>query len=266
MMPPAAQSAVAGLFDQWARTGRGERMARGHWPMVVQILSRMGLNPGMTALDVGCGNGYAVRAMAERVRLVADSSGSLDTATLDKAQVIGIDMAPDMVELAQQHPANAGLPVRYQVAVADALPFEAETFDRILSVEALYYMPDPLAALKAWTRALKPGGSLWVMVDFYQENPYSAGWDTLMGLSMHYLSERTYRELFEKAGLTAVSSDRLLNLMPMDLDEVTQFQPGWGYESINDVRRFRTEVGSLLITGKKSSLDIPDDLDEAPAP
>lgn len=216
-------------------------MARGHWPMVAQILTRMQLQPGMRVLDVGCGNGYAVRAMAERIGL--------------QGEAVGVDVSPVMIAQAQEdvrNPAN----VQFQVSAADALPFADECFDRVLSVEAIYYLPDPQQALKEWVRVLKPGGSLWVMADFYRENPYSASWADLIDLPMRYYGERQYREMLEKAGLTAVSSERLLNPMPLDLDFITSFQPGWGYETVDDVRRFRTEVGSLLVCGKKSALDI----------
>jgi SAM-dependent methyltransferase len=232
------------LFDSWAQAGRGESMARGHWPVVAQILTRMALKSGMRCLDVGCGNGYAVRAMAERVG--------------PEGLAVGVDVSPEMIRSAEgraENPSN----VRFQLSSADRLPFEDEAFDRLLSVEVLYYLPDPVAALKEWNRVLKPGGSLWIMSDFYLENPYSACWDDLIDLPMHYLSEARYRELLEKAGLTAVFSDRVLNPMPLDLDDIARFKPGWGYETINDVRRFRTEIGSLLVSGKKSSLDIEDE-------
>ena len=211
--------------------------------MAAQILTRMALQPGMRCLDVGCGNGYAVRAMAERV-------GPDGSAT-------GVDVSPAMIQQAvayEENPLNA----TYQVAPAERLPFADDTFDRLLSVEALYYLPDPLIALREWSRVLKPGGSIWIMSDFYTENPYSACWDDLIDLPMHYLSEARYRELLAKAGFTAIFSDRLFNPMPLDMDFITQFKPGWGYQDINDVRRFRTEIGSLLVSGKKSSLDIED--------
>lgn len=234
---------AAELFDSWAQAGRGESMARGHWPMVAQMLTRMELKPGMQCLDVGCGNGYAVRAMAERVA--------------PGGQVTGVDVSPEMIRHAQEDSDLAGN-MRFRVSSADALPFADETFDRVLSVEVIYYLPDPVAALKEWSRVLKPGGSLWIMSDFYVENPYSATWDELIDIPMHYYSESRYRETLEKAGFTAVFSDRLLNPMPLDMDYIARFKPGWGYETLNDVRRFRTEIGSLLVSGKKSSLDIED--------
>lgn len=221
------------LFDRWAEAGRGDAMARGHWPMVSQILDRMGLGSGMHCLDVGCGNGYAVRAMAARVG--------------GDGFVMGVDVSPAMVaeaERADLNPAN----VRFKVAPAEALPFTDSHFDRVLSVEAIYYLGDPLRALQEWRRVLKPGGSAWIMVDFYEENPYSRIWDDLIELPMHYYSEAQYRDLLTRAGFVKVFSDRVFNPEPVD---AANFKPGWGYDTVEDVRHFRTRIGSLLVSGEK---------------
>jgi SAM-dependent methyltransferase len=217
-------------------------MAKGHWPMVCQIIDRMDLKPGMRCLDVGCGNGYAVRAIAERVA--------------PDGTVAGVDVAPQMIEKANKHPENPAN-VQFEVSSADHLPFAPESLDRLLSVEAIYYMPNALAALKEWYRVLQPGGSVWIMVDYYRENPYCHTWGDLIEIPMQLYSERQYRELLEQAGFTAVFSDRLYNPAPLDEAYIANFKPGWGYNSLDDVRNFRTKVGSLLLSGKKSSLDIP---------
>jgi ubiquinone/menaquinone biosynthesis C-methylase UbiE len=236
---------AAELFDAWAQAGKGESMAKGHWPMVSQIIQRMELKPGLDCLDVGCGNGYAVRAMAQRI--------------FPGGRAEGVDVSPAMVVEAEQHPDNPPQ-VRFEVSPADNLPFECDHWNRVLSVEAVYYMPNPLAALKEWYRVLRPGGSVWVMVDFFKENPYCHVWSELMDIPMKLYSEREYRELLEFAGFTAVSSSRLFNPVPLDEDYISNFKPGWGYNRIEDVANFRTKVGSLLLTGKKSSLDIPNSL------
>jgi ubiquinone/menaquinone biosynthesis C-methylase UbiE len=236
--------AASRWFDNWAEIGRGDSMAEGHWPMVSQIVQKMALTPGLHCVDVGCGNGYAVRAMAKAVT----PSGA----------VLGVDVAPKMIEDAQNHPDNPDK-VDYKVAVATELPVATDSQDRILSVESLYYMPDPMAALKEWHRALRSGGSLWIMVDFYKENPYSHSWPDLMDMPLKLYSEKEYRQLLEKAGFTAVVSERLHNREPLTSDYVAKFQPGWGYRGIQDVTTFRSDIGSLLVCGKKSSLDIPFD-------
>jgi ubiquinone/menaquinone biosynthesis C-methylase UbiE len=91
---------AAELFDTWAKAGKGESMAKGHWPMVSQIIDRMNLQPGLQCLDVGCGNGYAVRAIAQRV--------------FPGGQAVGVDVSPGMIQQAQQHPDNPPQ-VRFEV-------------------------------------------------------------------------------------------------------------------------------------------------------
>jgi ubiquinone/menaquinone biosynthesis C-methylase UbiE len=121
-------------------------------------------------------------------------------------------------------------------------------------------MSNPLAALKEWYRVLRPSGSVWIMVDFFRENPYCHTWSKLIDLPMQLYSMREYRELLERAGFTAVTSTQLFNTAPLDEEYKANFKPGWGYERLEDVVDFRTRVGSLLLTGKKSSLDIPNGL------
>jgi ubiquinone/menaquinone biosynthesis C-methylase UbiE len=233
--------AASRWFDDWAQAGRSESMATGHWPMVSQILPKMDLKLGLHCLDVGCGNGYAVRAMAEKV----GSDGS----------AIGLDASPKMIEEAQAHLDNPNQ-ARFLVSPADKIDLESESIDRLISIEALYYFPDPLAALREWNRLMAPGGSIWVMVDFYKENPYSHTWPQLVDVPMKLYSEKELRQLLEQAGFTAVISERLHNENPLSAEEQKRFQPGWGYRGVEDVLRFRNDIGSLLVCGKKSALDI----------
>lgn len=216
------------LFDDWGQTGRGDRMAEGHWPRVSQFIDGMAITPGITCLDVGCGNGYAVREMARR--------------TGETGRVIGVDVSPVMVALAKEQTNQPN--VTLMTAEADRLPLPDGEVDRLLSVEMLYYAPDMAAVANEWRRVVKPDGSAWVMVDYYVENPYSECWGGLLGIPVHYQSETEYQALFEDAGFQNVQTRRIFDPRPVD---ESNFEPGWGYETPDDVRRFRTEIGSLLI-------------------
>jgi trans-aconitate methyltransferase len=94
------------------------------------------LNPSANEriLDLGCGDGFLTRQIAE--------SG---------ATVVGVDSSPEMIAVAQQH----GVDARH--ADGQALPFEAE-FDAVFSNAALHWMHDQDAVLRGVYRALKPGG------------------------------------------------------------------------------------------------------------
>ena len=224
---------VVQTFDDWAQSGRADAMADGHWSRTEQIIERMNLQPDMTMLDVGCGNGYAVRAMLDKIG--------------KQGYGVGIDVSSGMVtkaaELSKDYP-NAS----FIEASAEGLPFEGHTFDHILSVEVIYYaqvMDDFLAEMR---RVLKPGGRLWVMVDYYREHTFSRVWGDLLGFPVHYLSEENYRQRFNKTDFQNVKTERLFDPRPVDAET---FKPGWGYETIDDVVTFRTKMGSLLVYGEK---------------
>ncbi len=212
-------------------------MAKGHWPMTRQILERMNLRSGLRCLDIGCGNGYAVRETARRV--------------MPDGAACGIDVAPLMIREALAHPENPPN-VDFLVSAAECLPFEPDSLDRLLSVEAIYYMADPLTALQEWHRVASAGASVWLMVDFYQENPYSHCWADWMEISMHLYAQQEYIALLQKAGFQEVQADRLFNPNPLTAAEQASFKPGWGYETLADVVDFRTNVGSLLVWGRKA--------------
>ena len=54
------------LFDEWARSGRAESMETGHARNVTRFLGSISFGSRFTFLDVGCGNGWTVRMMAEK--------------------------------------------------------------------------------------------------------------------------------------------------------------------------------------------------------
>jgi trans-aconitate methyltransferase len=85
-------------------------------------------------LDLGCGDGFLTRRIAE--------SG---------ATVIGVDSSPEMIAAAKEQ----GVDARY--ADGEALPFDHE-FDAVFSNAAIHWMNDQDAVLNGVYRALKPGG------------------------------------------------------------------------------------------------------------
>lgn len=98
---------------------------------------------GEKLVDVGCGPGFYVKELLERV----GPSGS----------VVGIDTAPAMLAIAAKRAAG-DTNVSFHQADATCLPVGDNEFDAALSVQALEYVPDVEAATAEIYRVLRPGG------------------------------------------------------------------------------------------------------------
>jgi ubiquinone/menaquinone biosynthesis C-methylase UbiE len=159
-----------------------------------KILELARLVPGERVLDVGCGPGRLAILAARTVGPAGEACG--------------VDPSPEMVELARQNAARAGVRARFEVGVIEALPYPDDHVDVVLSVLMMHHLPDDLKprGLREVRRVLKPGGRLLV-VDF-GATPRGAVDHCLCVLRLrvgHDHAERL-RELAREAGLTAVET------------------------------------------------------------
>ena len=99
-------------------------------------------------LDLGCGTGYLVRALAGHYP--------------DAEQLVGIDAAPEMVRAASATTHDDRL--TFAVGVAEQIGHPDETFDLIVSTTSFDHWSDQRAGLIECARVLRPGGRL-VLVD-----------------------------------------------------------------------------------------------------
>ncbi|MBN8888608.1 MAG: bifunctional 2-polyprenyl-6-hydroxyphenol methylase/3-demethylubiquinol 3-O-methyltransferase UbiG [Rudaea sp.] len=142
-----------------AETGKFDKLAAGWWDPEGESRPLHDLNPvrlnyvaeraalkGARALDVGCGGGILSEALA--------ASG---------AQVVGIDLAPRVLDVARLHLHESNLQVDYREvsveALAQASPGE---FDVVTCMEMLEHVPDPGSVIAACAALLKPGGRLFL--------------------------------------------------------------------------------------------------------
>jgi SAM-dependent methyltransferase len=163
---------------------------------------RLGVRPGDTLLDLGCGFGRHAFAAARRgAEVVALDAGS--------EEVAGVrDTFGAMVDAGELDGESA----RAAAVQGDALrlPFPDGAFDRVIASEVLEHIPDDVAAMTELARVLRPGGTMavtvprcgpelvnWVLSDAYHDVP---------GGHVRIYRRSTLRTRLSSAGLVTVGS------------------------------------------------------------
>ncbi len=224
-----SQKKVVQTFDQWADTGRDAEMEDGHGDVVRQVIQSLEIRPGERILDLGCGNGWATRLLAQA------NAG---------VQAIGVDASAKMVARAEAlH--SLTIRARYEVGSFEALDFKDLSFDRVFSMEAFYYAADLERAIAEAFRVLKPGGKAEVMLDFYEESPASEAWARVMGLELHRLGEAGWRKAFEGAGFHRVATERVRDSRPPVSSPCNECEP------TTAAKEALREAGTLWIHAEK---------------
>jgi SAM-dependent methyltransferase len=137
----------AALPSGWFGRLLGAIWPREHGRLNAEVLDALELRPGQRVLEVGSGTGHALREAARRVA---------------PGRVLGVDISPLMVDLARclNHAAVASAQVEIRSADIGVLDLRGATFDRIFSVNCIYFWRDAEAVLTKLGSALEPGGKL----------------------------------------------------------------------------------------------------------
>ena len=217
-------------FDSWATSGRDKGMEDRHWHTAKHALARMPVEAGDTVVDLGCGSGYALRALRE---------------TADIGQGVGLDGAPEMARNAASYTDDDQ--VEFLVGDFDSLPFATNSVDHAFSMEAFYYAPDPLHTLEELHRVLRPGGTFFCAVNYYEENEASHAWQDGISIEMTRWDRQQYREAFREAELYVAEQDNIAD-QEIEIPPAEAF-PTDDWETREAmVDRYRT-WGTLLTVG-----------------
>jgi len=223
---------IANTFDQWAASGKADGLQEEHGDVVAQVIPRLSIRPGMLILDLGCGTGWATRKLA---------------AAAPGARAIGLDLSPAMIARAEaSHDLTSR--ARYEVGRFEALDYPDGRFDRVFSMEALYYAVDLDAALREMHRVLKPNGLAHAIVDCYAEAPTTETWAAKVGLDLHRLPAAEWERRFEQAGFLEVASERVID--SRGVGDAAGFRPD-PHDRDWAARVARHAAGSLWIRGRK---------------
>jgi ubiquinone/menaquinone biosynthesis C-methylase UbiE len=164
----------------------------------------LGLVPGASVLEVGCGPATDTLALAALVG--------------PEGSVVGVDFDPEMVALAdaRTRESNLGATVTHQVADAMALPFPDDTFDACRSERVFQHLPDPAGALTEMIRVTRPGGRIVVFdTDHSSRTLDSPERDIWRRLTLYHCehqitspwsAQQLYR-MFREAGLGNVTAE-----------------------------------------------------------
>jgi SAM-dependent methyltransferase len=108
-----------------------------------QLAEAVDLRAGERVLDVAAGNGNATLAAARRF-----------------AHVTSTDYVAALLDKGRERARAEGLPVTFQVADVEALPFADASFDVVLSTLGVMFAPDHARSAAEMLRVCRPGGRI----------------------------------------------------------------------------------------------------------
>lgn len=135
-------------FDQWSSTYENSWMQRAFFDRAHQAVLALAagiVHQPANVLDVGCGTGRLLRQAHTY---------------WPEAQLIGVDPANGMIEMAKRLTPNA----TFMTGMAEALPFQDASVDLALSTISFHHWQDQAAGIREIARVLRPGG-YFLLVD-----------------------------------------------------------------------------------------------------
>src|SRR5438270_11776704 len=122
-----------------------------------EFVARLNLTPGTRLLDVACGTGNTA--------IPAARAG---------AAVIGVDIAPNLIEQARERAQQAGVTAEFREGDAEQLAFPDAAFDLVISVFGAMFAPRPERVAAELMRTCRPGGMVamanWTPTGFVGKN------------------------------------------------------------------------------------------------
>ena len=150
----------------------------GPWADILIELAKP--RPGEAALDLACGTGIVARRLAPLLG--------------PTGRVVGLDLRPGMIAMAESLPSPGGAPIEWRQGDATSPDLPDESFDLIACQQGLQFFEDRPAALAAARRMLKPGGR--IVLSVWQGLDHHPVYEALVAAEMRHLEPLgvTYEE------------------------------------------------------------------------
>ncbi len=204
---------------------------------IVTLLDYLDVQPSDKILDAGCGEGFYLMLLDE----------------LYGCQIVGLDNDPQILERAKRWVGEKSN-VKFVVGGVTKLPFEDESFDKIILSEVLEHVPDDRQALNEVYRVLKKGGTLGITVP---NHDYPFLWDPFNWIREHLRLGHFDPESGFFGGIWAM---HLRLYYPQEIERLVE-EAGFEVEKIEGLTHYCLPFNhNILYLGKQfySKLPVPE--------
>lgn len=165
-------------------------------PRVRRVIGSLGIEPNAKVLEVGVGTGLSIGTYPNH------------------CQVTGIDLAADMLEIAQEKLDDLGIShVRLMQMDALNMKFEDNSFDYAMAFHVVTVVPDHERLMREMLRVTKPGGRIVIINHFMSRNRILAAMDRMM------------EPISRRLGWHTLSLDQLLKGLPLRIEQRYKMSP-----------------------------------------
>jgi len=156
----------------------------------------LGINPTDHVLEVGFGPGLAIQRVA---------------AIVSKGHVAGVDSPETMLNLARKRNAAGIAAGRVELKKGDisSLPYPSDSFDKVLAVNVIYFLADPVANLQEVCRVTKLGGRVALFLEDKEKLAKVGAW--IDGVCTLYTAEQVIQLLHQAGFARAWFETRVFN-------------------------------------------------------
>lgn len=195
---------VSAYWSKRSESFMAQRSREFHSPLakrwVREFKRYLPVEENLRVLDIGCGTGFFSGLLARM-----------------GYQVTGIDLTAEMIAQARAFAEAEGFDATFAVGDAEALAFDAETFDVVIARNVTWTLPHVEQAYAEWLRVLRPGGLLLNI-----DGDYGA---TAMDATDALPENHTHRQLSQA---TLSESEAIQRLMPISHNK----RPEWDVQHL----------------------------------
>lgn len=170
--------------------------ARVFYPRIRRVIRSLDMPPGARVLEVGAGTGLSFPAYPPH------------------CQVTGIDLAPEMLEQAQDKIVRNGWR-HFSVMTMDALDmkFAEDSFDYVMAFHVVSVVPDSRRLIREMQRVCRPGGTVVVINHFRSRNRVLAALD------------RAIEPITRRLGWHTLSQSEVFDNLPLAIRQCYKTSP-----------------------------------------